>query len=116
MIWLYLIIVVGLFIYYGKREFEDSKNIDCVPDENGSDVKLKLVTLVAKRNLNGGIYGSRTKYFVTFEFDEDKRREEFAVSGENYGLIADGDRGALSYQDTKFIGFERIVAIWQRCY
>ena len=32
---------------------------------------------------------------------------ELAVTGEEYGLLAEGDEGSLSFQGTRYKGFER---------
>ncbi|MFY9437096.1 MAG: DUF2500 domain-containing protein [Limnochordia bacterium] len=45
-----------------------------------------------------------TQYFITFEL-EDGSRHEFQVSGHDYGLIAEGDVGSLTFQGTRFKGF-----------
>ncbi|WP_246469801.1 DUF2500 domain-containing protein [Cohnella nanjingensis] len=49
---------------------------------------------------------SDTAYYATFEF-EGGNRLEFKVSGREYGQLAEGDRGHLSYQGTRYKGFER---------
>ena len=48
-----------------------------------------------------------TRYFVTFEL-EDGKRLELGVKDPEYGMLAEGDRGRLSYQGTRYLGFERI--------
>ena len=47
-----------------------------------------------------------TRYFVTFELENGKRLE-FSVKDPEYGMLAEGDRGRLSYQGTRYLGFER---------
>lgn len=47
-----------------------------------------------------------TTYFVTFEVESGDRME-LEVSGEEAGLIAEGDQGRLTFQGTRFLGFER---------
>ena len=47
-----------------------------------------------------------TRYFVTFEL-EDGTRLEFGVKDPEYGRLAEGDQGTLSYQGTRYLGFER---------
>lgn len=49
---------------------------------------------------------THTKYFVTFEF-ESGDRSEFHVSGKEYGLLSEDDNGVLSFQGTRYLGFER---------
>ena len=47
-----------------------------------------------------------TWYYATFEFESGDRME-FALSGEEYGLLAEGDRGKLTFQGTRYLSFER---------
>jgi hypothetical protein len=64
--------------------------------------------LVGKRQdvHGGGETRARMSYYATFEFT-DGSREEFGVTGEEYGLLAEGDRGILQSQGTWYKGFER---------
>lgn len=47
-----------------------------------------------------------TRYYVTFQFSSGDR-QEFSVSGHEYGMLAEGDEGTLSFQGTRFLGFKR---------
>ena len=47
-----------------------------------------------------------TTYFVTFEFPSGDRTE-FSVSGQEYGMLCEGDRGTLHFQGTRYLGFTR---------
>jgi hypothetical protein len=47
-----------------------------------------------------------TSYFVTFEV-ESGDRIELNVQGHQYGQIIEGDKGKLTFQGTRFIGFDR---------
>lgn len=48
---------------------------------------------------------SSTWYYVTFEF-ETRDRMELSVRGEEYGLLAEGDQGKLTFQGTRYLGFQ----------
>lgn len=48
-----------------------------------------------------------TKYFVTFQFESGDRME-LSLLPEEYGMLVEGDRGRLSFQGTRFLGFERM--------
>ena len=48
-----------------------------------------------------------TTYYVTFEVESGDRME-LRLSGSEYGLLIEGDRGKLSFQGTRYLGFERI--------
>lgn len=47
-----------------------------------------------------------TTYYVTFQFESGDRLE-LQVQGYDYGMIAEGDRGRLTFQGTRFLSFER---------
>lgn len=47
-----------------------------------------------------------TKYYATFQFESGDRME-FMLEPNEYGLIAEGDAGKLTFQGTRFISFER---------
>lgn len=47
-----------------------------------------------------------TTYYLTYEL-ENGVRMEFRVDGNEYGMSAEGDRGILTYQGTRYQGFER---------
>lgn len=47
-----------------------------------------------------------TQYFATFE-TEDGRRLELGVNDSQFGMLAENDRGQLSFRGTRYLGFER---------
>lgn len=49
---------------------------------------------------------SSTTYYVTFQVESGDRME-FTVDGSEYGMLAEGDRGKLSFQGTRYLSFER---------
>ncbi|MEA4911821.1 MAG: DUF2500 domain-containing protein [Oscillospiraceae bacterium] len=84
---------------------------------NDSPVETVRARVVTKRGdtthhtqMNGNmpISSSSTRYYATFEFDGGERRE-FHLRGRDYGLLAEGDAGALSFRGTRYLGFERDV-------
>lgn len=67
-------------------------------------------TIVAKRQQLSNMDDSNyTTYYVTFEF-ETRDRLELSVDRREYGLMAENDKGMLTFQGDKFIGFERTRA------
>ena len=76
-------------------------------------------TIVAKRmdvthhhhaNPGNAAYhsSSSTWYYVTFQV-ESGDRIELQVKGNEYGMLVEGDYGKLSFQGTRYLGFERQV-------
>ena len=59
------------------------------------------------RNTAMNMMGSSTytRYFVTFELEKGGRLE-LGVKDAEYGMLAEGDRGTLSFQGTRYLGFE----------
>lgn len=55
---------------------------------------------------NAHTHSSSTTYYITFEF-ESGDRSEFHVSGKEYGMLAEGDIGTLTFQGTRYIDFTR---------
>ena len=49
---------------------------------------------------------SSTTYYVTFQFESGDRLE-LHVPHSQFGYLVEGDRGALTFQGTRFLGFER---------
>ena len=49
---------------------------------------------------------SSTTYYATFQVESGDRME-LCVPANEYGMLVEGDRGRLSFQGTRFLGFER---------
>lgn len=47
-----------------------------------------------------------TTYYVTFEVESGDRME-LCVDGHEYGMLAEGDVGKLTFQGARYLGFER---------
>lgn len=47
-----------------------------------------------------------TSYYVTFQVKSGDRME-LLVRGTEYGLLAEGDTGELTFQGSRYLGFER---------
>ena len=48
-----------------------------------------------------------TSYYVTFQVDSGDRME-LHMTGQEYGMIVEGDKVNLTFQGTRYLGFERI--------
>ncbi len=49
---------------------------------------------------------SYTHYYATFQVESGDRME-LSLDGREYGMLAQGDRGQLSFQGTRYLGFQR---------
>lgn len=65
-------------------------------------------TNVSRHSGAGGVgHTTRsTTYYATFEVESGDRME-LQLSGQDYGLLAEGDRGYLTFQGSRYLGFER---------
>ena len=106
------IVIFGLIIYrLIKSGMEWNKN-------NNSPVLTVSAKVVAKRmavsghmhhnatDVSSSYHTSSTAYYVTFEVENGDRMELKAPDRE-YGMLVEGDFGKLTFQGTRFKGFER---------
>ena len=79
-------------------------------NKNNQSPKLTVpVTVVAKRSdVHRGIETMHTftSYYVTFQVESGDRME-FEVSDTEYGMLAEGDSGELTFQGTRYLNFRR---------
>ena len=79
-------------------------------NKNNHSPKLTVpVTVVAKRSdVHRGIETMHTftSYYVTFQVESGDRME-FEVSDMEYGMLAEGNRGMLTFQGTRYLSFQR---------
>ena len=79
-------------------------------NKNNQSPKLTVpATVVAKRSdVHRGIETMHTStyYYPTFQVESGDRME-LAVSGAEYGMLAEGDRGMLTFQGTRYLNFRR---------
>lgn len=76
---------------------------------NHSPILTVDARIVSKRqNVSGSDSSTSTWYYVTFEL-ENRERIELPVSGKEYGMLAEGDSGKLTFQGTRYKGFERTI-------
>lgn len=76
---------------------------------NNASPRLTVeATVVAKRERtwrNQNHHG--TTYYATFQVESGDRME-LPMRSTDYGMLAEGDRGRLTFQGTRFLGFERM--------
>lgn len=96
------VIVIGTFVVVAVRSAAEwGRN-------NASPRLSSPATVVAKRqhhySHNNG--GGGTTYYATFEFESGDRME-LRLPAREAGLLAEGDRGMLHFQGTRYLGFDR---------
>ncbi len=63
-------------------------------------------TNVSRRHTDNTMARTFTTYYVTFQVESGDRME-LEVDGSGYGMLVEGDTGKLSFQGTRYLGFER---------
>ena len=104
-------LVIGTFIAIAVKGIREW-------NKNNHSPRLTVpATVVAKRtnvshhHHNHGGTGMHhtthsTTYYVTFQVESGDRME-LHVAGHEFGMLIEGDRGNLSFQGTRYLGFER---------
>ncbi len=103
------VLIVGMFIAAlvrsAKREHKNNRSPRLTVE----------ATVVSKRMQVGSNmhrsddmiqHNAYSKYYATFQFASGDRLE-LPVSGTEYGMLIEGDHGMLSFQGTRYLGFER---------
>ena len=111
---LFFLIVIGIII------FQVIKGIGQWASNNNQPVLTVRSHIVSKRTKvsnnshahgNGHHHSSTsTTYFVSFEVESGDRME-LQVTGTDYGQLAEGDVGELTFQGTRYKGFNRIAKV-----
>ena len=110
---LVFVIVIGMFIVIAVKGISQW-------NKNNHSPRLTVpATIVAKRtnvshhhhhNHSGtGMHHTThsTTYYVTFQVESGDRME-LHVAGHEFGMLIEGDRGILTFQGTRYLGFERL--------
>lgn len=115
-----VIFFLMFFLIFGLIAFQIVRGISQWNKNNHSPRLTVDAVVVTKRidvsyhqNYNAGdITGahgmsttSSTRYYVTFQVESGDRME-FHVNGREYGMLVEGDRGRLTFQGTRYLGFE----------
>ncbi len=112
-----VIFLIMFFCAFGMILYTIVKGISTWNKNNNSPRLTVWAKVVAKRTSishnqhanpdgNGFDMTTSTFYYVTFQVESGDRME-LNVSGSEYGMLAEGDIGELSFQGTRYLGFER---------
>ena len=109
--------VIGIFLTTIVRGIATwSKNNNSPRLTLGANVVAKITNTTHHNHGNisnvNGMQGyhttSSTSYYVTFQVDSGDRME-FKISGSEYGVLAEGDSGKLSFQGSRYLNFKREI-------
>ena len=110
MFMLVFVLVIGVFVVTAVQGISQWH-------KNNNSPRLTVPAVIVAKRTNvsrhhhGGANGhhhhtTSTSYYVTFQVETGDRME-LRVAGQEYGLLVEGDRGSLTFQGTRFLGFER---------
>lgn len=102
------LLIIGMFLVTAVRGIGTWKKNNHSPRLDVSAVVVAKRTNVSHHHHgdSSSHMSSSTWYYATFQVESGDRME-FSVSGAEYGLLAEGDRGRLSFQGTRYLSFER---------
>lgn len=103
-----MFVIVPVFIF-GVFAYILIKGISQWSSNNKSPILSVPAEVVTKRSRTSGGTGNSsasTRYYVTFQV-ESGDRIELPMNGREYGMLAEDDLGILTFQGTRYKGFER---------
>lgn len=95
------VLVIGVFVAVvisGIRQWHNNNH--------SPQLTVGAVVTGKRTEVRGDEDRTSTRYYATFEVESGDRME-FAVNGREYGLLSEGDSGFLTFQGTRYLGFER---------
>lgn len=101
-----IFIIVGLIIFVAVKGISEWSSNNNSPRFTVSTLVATKRTSTTNSHHSEGHATSTAHYYVTFQF-ESGDRTEFSLSGSQYGMLAEEDIGILSFQGTRYLGFER---------
>ena len=102
------VVVIGMFIVTAVKGIGQW-------NKNNHSPRLTVYATVVTKRTNISHHHSAgehhhhhtsTTYYVTFQVDSGDRME-LRMSGQEYGMLIEGDQGELTFQGTRYLGFER---------
>ena len=104
--------ILGVFVAVAIRGISTwNKNNHSPRLTVAATVVTKRTDVTRRSCTNDDHIGQSTTWsYVTFEV-ESGDRIEFSVSGSEYGMLAEGDMGKLTFQGTRYLSFVRDGAL-----
>ena len=107
---IFVLVIGGIIVSVVKGVGTWSKNNASPRLTVSAEVVVKRTDVTHHSHGHGGDadfhMSSSTWYYVTFQVESGDQME-FSVSGAEYGMLAEGDRGELTFQGTRYLSFER---------
>lgn len=103
------LLVIGIMVFVfikviGQWQYNNKQPVLTVD----ALIRGKRTNTHTHSNLDNSIHHSSTsnQYYITFEVESGDRME-FLVPSEEYGLLMEGDKGRLTFQGSRYLGFNR---------
>lgn len=99
-------VLIGIQVIKGLLEWNRNNNSPKVTTQARVVTKRTNVSHHHNAAMNNAAPTSHTSttYYATFE-TETRERIEFHISGKDYGMLAEGDTGTLTYQGSRYLGY-----------
>lgn len=99
-------LIIGVFVYIIVSGIGTWRKNNNSPRLIVDAVVVSKRTNVSHHHGQNSIGSTSTSYYVTFEVETGDRME-LRVSGQEFGMLVEGDYGRLSFQGSRYLGFER---------
>ena len=102
--------IIGMMIVMFVHSVKEKRKNDASPRLSVPATVVTKRTNVSHRHHHGAndmdYCTTDTTYYVTFQVGSGDRME-LRMSGRDYGMLFEGDRGTLHFQGTRYLGFDR---------
>ena len=102
--------VIGMMIAMFVHIVKEKRKNDASPRLSVPATVVTKRTNVSHRHHHGAndmdYCTTDTTYYVTFQVGSGDRME-LRMTGRDYGMLFEGDRGTLHFQGTRYLGFDR---------
>lgn len=102
-------LVIGMFIFVFVKNISEWVNNNNSP-RLSVDAKIVDKRMATHHHHSNGHHHHTHSYYVTFQVESGDRME-LKVNRNEYNLLTEGDAGTLSFQGTRYLGFERCIGI-----
>ncbi|RCX23604.1 uncharacterized protein DUF2500 [Fontibacillus phaseoli] len=105
---IFIVVILGIIVLTAagglKRHLSNNRQPVLIVS---SVIVSKRTEVTHRHDTELSINRSDSKYYLTFEVESGDRME-FLVSGQEYGQCSEGDEGKLTFQGSRYFGFERL--------
>ena len=107
-----IFILFAVMLVKGAAQWSKNNNsprltVECVVVDKRTETMMHQMPVAGDASGAHGYHTTTdTTHFVTFQV-ESGDKIEFTVSGSEYAQLAEGEQGKLTFQGTRYLGFER---------